>query len=72
MNSSETFNLNAQTSGKNVRQQNMFPMHIRRSFPSRSGAPSSWTHDWDILVQIQELHSKPQTQFRFCFNFPLR
>lgn len=30
---------------QNVRQQNMFPMHVQRSFPSRSGAPSALTHD---------------------------
>ena len=40
--------LNAQTSGKNVRQQNTFPMQIQRSFPSRSGAPSTLTLDWDM------------------------
>ena len=71
MNSSENLNLNAQTVVKRPTTKHASNA-IQRSFPSRSGALSTLTHDWNILGVIQELHDKLQTHFRFRWNCPLR
>ena len=74
MNSSETFNLKR----PNKWQKRPATKHVSNahstlvSLPVGSSIYINPRLGYFLKVQKQELHDKPQTYFRFRFNFPLR